>query len=67
MPKRWKEIQWDDCELCGGTIAVFSEAEKDLVYDGEAAKCLDCSATGWVCADENAVNIHMDPETANDI
>lgn len=48
--KSWQPID-GQCMHCGDAAAVFTDANEDMAYDGDAVICLGCLCHGSICAD----------------
>ena len=49
----WKDINFDDCPECGGSIQVFTDAVDGYCYDGDPARCMDCGFKSGMSVDES--------------
>ncbi len=52
MFKEWKEIDWNDCPECGGSIQVYTVADDNHCYDGDTCRCMDCGFRSGMSVDE---------------
>lgn len=50
--KKWKPIGLFECPECSGELEVFTEAEDDLVFDGDHVICMNCEWVGEIVVDD---------------
>ena len=51
----WKLIEWEECPECGCLVEVFTDADDDEIYDGDAVRCSSCDWNGTMSVDEHGV------------
>jgi len=53
--KKWKPIGWENCDLCGDDVEVFTTCTvPNQAFDGDIVRCVMCGQKGWVSIDEEA-------------
>jgi len=53
MIKKWKDIEFESCDICAGTLQGYTEAPDDLFCDGDKVRCTDCTFSSMVSVDED--------------
>ncbi len=49
----WKDIDWEDCPNCGGSVQVLTTADAGYCHDGDNVRCTDCGFRGGMSVDED--------------
>ncbi len=61
---KWQPIDISqDCDACGGSIEVLTNANEGECYDGDSIACIKCGLAGWISVYEDGDTlIHYDDE-----
>lgn len=62
--KTWQPIETNqDCDDCGNSMEVLTDAEPGSCYDSDSVRCVECGLTGWISVYEDGDTlIHFEGE-----
>lgn len=53
MIKKWKELEFESCNMCSGTLQAYTEEPDGFFRDGDKVRCTDCTFSSMVSVDED--------------